>query len=132
MKICIPFNQKQCISSVCDTIEKSIEDRTLEYSIDDTLFLLAQHFIYSDTNNLAKCFSILLLKLEYFKRKNIQIIDTNSNSSNINVNSFSTSLNGNISKLKLIKEKCEQLKIDNKTLLDITYFDIKCVIALMK
>lgn len=42
------------------------------------------------------------------------------------------SLNGDISKLKPIKEKCEQLKIDNKTLLDITYFDIKCVIALIK
>ncbi len=110
MKICIPFNQKQCISSVCDTIEKSIEDRTLEYSIDDTLFLLAQHFIYSDTNNLAKCFSILLLKLEYFKRKNIQIIDTNSNSSNINVNSLDQSFihSKQIKKL-LIKLKPEIL-----------------------
>ncbi len=43
-----------------------------------------------------------------------------------------SSLNGDISKLKPIKAKCEQLKIDNKTLLEITYFDIKCVIALMK
>jgi len=43
-----------------------------------------------------------------------------------------STLNGDISKLKLIKEKCEQLYIDNITLLDITYFDIKVVIALMK
>jgi hypothetical protein len=41
-------------------------------------------------------------------------------------------LDGDISKLKRIKERCEKLKIDNKTSLDITYFDIKCVIALMK
>jgi hypothetical protein len=43
-----------------------------------------------------------------------------------------TNLNSNISKLKTIKDQCEKLKIDNKTSLDITYFDIKCVIALMK
>jgi len=43
-----------------------------------------------------------------------------------------STLNGDISKLKLIKEKCEQLYIDNITLLDVTYFDIKCVIAIMK
>ena len=45
-------------------------------------------------------------------------------------------LNGDISKLKPIKDECEKLIIsnidNNKKLLDITYFDIKCVIALLK
>lgn len=42
-------------------------------------------------------------------------------------------IKGDVSKLKPIKEECDRLVIaDEKLLFEITYFDIKCAIALMK
>lgn len=69
-------------------------------------------------NHLAECLksglNLDIDRLGYTKEKHELILEV------------IASLNGDISKLKPIKEICEKLNIN------ITYFDIKCVIALMK